>query len=148
MVEGVGELETFAFFPADHAEVVAGKVYTNGAFWTLLRFPGYPHIIPTVSLVTVLSVPPFEFARDHTILVGMMDADGAELPMRAEGTFRVDAGPEIRPGESAVVPIAITVTGLRLEQAGEYAFRIFVDGAELDRYRFRAIQVDPPRPPG
>ncbi|HZJ28050.1 MAG TPA: hypothetical protein VFF40_13730 [Acidimicrobiia bacterium] len=144
MVDGVGEVETFGFFPADHAEVIGGKVYANGAFWTLLRFPTYPQVIPTVSLVTVLSVPPYEFGRDHAMVIGMMDADGGELPLRAEGTFRVDPGVELRAGESAVVPIAITVTGLRLERAGEYAFRLFVDGDELDRYGFRASQVDPP----
>jgi hypothetical protein len=144
MVTGVGEFETYGFFPADHAEVVGGKVYANGAFWTLLRFPVYPQIIPMVSLVAVLSVPPFAFGREHAITVGMMNGDGAELPLKAEGTFRVDGGTELRPGESAVVPIAMTVNFMRLDQAGEYAFRLFVDGEELDRYAFRAIEVRPP----
>ncbi len=144
MVAGVGEFETYAFFPADHAEVVGGKVYANGAFWTLLRFPVYPQIIPMVSLVAVLSVPPFAFGRDHTIEVGMMDADGGALALKAEGTFRVDGGPELRPGESAVVPISLTVNFLRLEQPGDYAFRLFIDGEELDRFAFRAIEVRTP----
>jgi hypothetical protein len=141
MVSAVGEFETYGFFPADHAEVVGGKVYANGAFWTLLRFPVYPQILPTVSLVAVLSVPPYAFGQDHAITVGMMDADGGELPLKAEGTFRVDSGPELRPGESAVVPISITVNFLRLERPGEYAFRLFIDGEELDRYGFRASEV-------
>lgn len=144
MVEAIGEFETYAFYPADHAEVVSGKVYANGAFWTLLRFPVYPQIIPMVSLVAVLSVPPFAFGSEHKIAVGMMDGDGAEMALKAEGTFRVDASSDLRPGDSAVVPIALTVNFLRLEQPGEYVFRLFVDDEELDRFAFRAIEVRPP----
>ena len=144
MVAGADEFETYAFFPADHAEVVAGKVYANGAFWTLLRFPVYPQIIPMVSMVAILSVPPSAFGRDHSIAVGMMDGGGNALALRVDGSFRVDGGAELRPGESAVVPIALTVNFLRLETAGDYAFRLFVDGEELDRFAFRAIEVRPP----
>lgn len=141
-----GQLEALAFFAADHAEVVGGKVYANGAFWTLLRYPAYPQIIPTVSLVAVLLVPPYAFGVDHAIRVGMMDADGGELPLNAEGQFRVDGGSDLRPGESAVVPIALTVNFLRLNEPGEFAFRFFIDDEEHERYRFRAIEVRPAPP--
>ena len=44
---GVDELQkpsVEAFFVADHADVVGGKVYVNGGFWSRLQFPSYPAV--------------------------------------------------------------------------------------------------------
>jgi len=50
-----------AFFTADHAEALNGKVYLNGGFWNRLNYPQHPAVIPTMALVAVVSVQlPFQ----------------------------------------------------------------------------------------
>ena len=58
----------------------------------------------------------------------MVAGDG-EAPIQAvTGTFSVDTDGEV---EEELLPVAINVDGLRLEQAGIHRFVIAVDGAEV-----------------
>lgn len=135
------DFEVVGFFPADHAAAVEGKVYANGAFWDMLRFPSFPQILPSMSLVTVLRVPYRAYHQDHTVSLLLEDADRQPLGLKVEGGFRVGTEPHMRVGDPTLLPLAVNVNGLTFERPGDYAFKLEVDGAELLRYPFRVVQV-------
>lgn len=136
--------DAVAFFAADHADAVNGKVYVNGGFWNKLSYPQYPAVVATMSLVAVIRIPFREYQEDHRFLLGMVDADGNALPLKVEGQFRVGASPDLRRGDPTLMPLAIPVSGLRIEAPGDYSFTLSVDGTELARYQVRAIQIATP----
>jgi hypothetical protein len=138
------DFRVLAFFAADHAQAVAGKVYVNGGYWNRLRFPTYPAIVPSLSLVAVLEVPYRAYHQDHNFRLGMEDADGNVLPLEATGSFRIGAEPDLRVGDPTLMPIAIPITGLKIDKPGDYAFTLSIDGAELERYQVRAVQTAVP----
>ena len=140
----VTDFRVLAFFAADHAQAESGKVYVNGGFWNRLRFPTYPAIVPSLALVAVVEVPYRAYHQDHAFRLGMEDADGNILPLEATGSFRVGAEPDLRVGDPTLMPIAIPITGLKIDKPGDYAFTLSIDGAELERYGIRAIQVAVP----
>jgi hypothetical protein len=140
----VTDFRVLAFFAADHAEAIGGKVYVNGGFWNRLRFPTYPSIVPSLALVAVLEVPYRAYHQDHAFRLGMEDADGTVLPLEATGSFRVGAEPDLRVGDPTLMPIAIPITGLKIDRPGDYSFTLSIDGAELERYQVRAVQVAVP----
>lgn len=135
------DFQVVGFFPADHAAVVEGKVYANGAFWDMLRFPSFPQVLPSMSLVTVLRVPYRAYHQDHTITLLLEDTDRQPLGLKVEGGFRVGSEPHMRVGDPTLLPLAVNVNGLTFERPGDYAFKLEVDGSELERYAFRVVQV-------
>jgi hypothetical protein len=143
------DIEVVAFFPADHAVVEGGKVYSNGAFWDRLRFPTYPQVF-SLSLVAVLKIPFRAYHQDHRFEIGMEDADGKELPLRVQGDFRVGSSADMRYGDPTVMPIAVNVNNVQVAKPADYSFVLRVDGAELGRYQIRAVQLALPIqvPPG
>ncbi len=60
-----------AFCPADHAEVVNGKLYVHGGFWGRLNFSMFPQVLPAVSLVAVLEVPFSAYHAEHKLALGL-----------------------------------------------------------------------------
>ena len=135
------DFEVVGFFPADHAAALDGKVYANGAFWDLLRFPSFPHVLPAMSLVAVLRVPYRAYHQDHKIALSLEDADGAATGFAVEGDFRVGSEPHLRVGDPTLMPLAVNVNGLSFDRPGDYSFKLEVDGAELKKYPFRVVQV-------
>ena len=138
------KFEVIAFFAADHAEALNGKVYMNGGFWNRLNYPQYPAVVPTMALVAVVNVPFHQYQEDHSFSLGMVDADENPAPLRVEGKFRVGASPDLKRGDPTLMPIAIPVNGLRIERPGDYSFRLSLDGEEMSRYQFRAVHVTTP----
>jgi hypothetical protein len=141
------DFEAVAFFPADYAVIESGKAYVSGGFWDQLNFPAYPAQV-TLSLVAVIRVPSRAYLEDHTITVGMIDADNNPLPLRIEGSLRVGAAPHLQPGDPTTVPMAFPLNGLTIEHTGDYWFVLSLDNREKARYRIRALQVGsvPPAP--
>ena len=88
----------------------------------------------------MLRVPAAEAGAEHTLEVALHGPDGALVPLgvvagdgeapieAVTGTFSVDTDGEV---EEELLPVAINVDGLRLEQAGIHRFVIAVDGAEV-----------------
>jgi len=66
-----------AFFVADHADVVGGKVYVNGGFWSRLQFPSYPRCT-SYAIVAALHVRP-DVPGEHVFTVSLEDPDGHEV---------------------------------------------------------------------
>lgn len=138
VIEG---FKAIAFFPADHAQAESGKVYANGAYWNVLRFPAFPALLPGSALVAVVQQPFHASHADHGFEMTLEAADGARLPLRIEGQFRAVPDLHSRYGEAGLVVIAVPIYGLQFERPGDYAFVFCVDGQELSRYSFHVIQV-------
>ncbi len=134
--------KALGFFPADHAIVESSKVYASGAYWNRLRFPAFPAVLPNMSLVAVLQQPFHASYAEHTVEMGIQDADGQDIPgIRVEGQFRASLAPDSQFGDTPLLPLAVNVQGITFERAGDYSFVLKVDGVELARYAFRAMQV-------
>jgi hypothetical protein len=139
--ESLNRIESAAFFAADHVEAVNGKLYTNGGFFNMLRFPSYPAIVPTLGIGASLFVPWHAYQQDHHFVVTLRDEDCRELPLRIEGNFRVGADILQRHGDPTIVNIGGTVTNVLFERPGGYHLRLQVDGEELDRWDLQAVQL-------
>ena len=143
-----------AFCPADHAEVVNGKLYVHGGFWGRLNFPLFPQVLPAVALVAVLEVPFSAYHAEHKLALGLEDADGNALPLQVEATFRVGADAQMQYGDPTVMPLAVPVYNLAIPTPGDYSFTLSVNGELLQRYAIRAqqvavpVQLNAPPPPG
>jgi hypothetical protein len=133
-------LRAEAFFTADHAAVESGKLYVSGGFWSRLNFPSFP-VIHNFAVCIVLHIPWRAHQQRHTFTVSFEDADGHVTTNRAEGQFQTGTAPDMRTGDYSVAPIAIGVNGFVLQRAGDYAAVLEVDGTEISRWRFRAVQV-------
>lgn len=140
----VTDFRVVAFFAADHAQAVGGKVYVNGGFWNQLSFPIYPAIAPPLALAAVVEVPFRAYHQDHTFRLGMEDADGNVLPLEAAGDFRVGAQAKIRVGDPTLMPVVIPITGLKIDKPGDFSFTFSIDDTELARCQVRAVQVAVP----
>ena len=134
------DLRAEAFFTADHAVVESGKLYVNGGFWSRLNFPSFP-IVHNFALCVVLHIPWRAHHQRHTFAISFEDADGQRTPNRLEGQFRTGTTPDMRAGDYSLVPLAITVNGFVIQRAGDYSAVLEIDGTEVSRWRFRAVQV-------
>lgn len=141
MTEKVSDFDVIAFFPADHASVVEGKLYVNGGIWDRLNFPAYPQLVPPVSLVAVVRVPYRAYHQDHTFGMRMENAENEPLSFRVEGGFRFGTEPHTRVGDPSLMSVAVPVAGVVLESPGDYSFVFSIDGTDLVRYPLRAVQV-------
>jgi hypothetical protein len=139
--EPLSRIEAAAFFAADHVDAVGGKLYTNGGFFNMLRFPSYPAIVPTLGIGASLKVPWHAYQQDHHFVVTLRDEDCRELPLRVEGGFRVGADILLRRGDPSIVNIGGTVTNVIFERPGHYHLVLHVDGEELDRWGLQAVQL-------
>jgi hypothetical protein len=139
--ERLNRIEAAAFFAADHAEAVGGKLYINGGFFNMLRFPSYPAIVQTLGIAASLHVPWHAYQQDHHFVVTLRDEDRRELPLRIEGSFRVGADILLRHGDPTIINIAGTVTNVVFERPGHYHLRLQVDGEVLGRWDLQAVQL-------
>jgi hypothetical protein len=139
--ESISRFRSQGFFPADYATVENGKVYASGAFWSVLRFPEFPAVLPAMSLVAVIKVPFHANFAEHTLTFNLIDQDEKLVGMQVEGLFRTAPTIEHKFGAPSLSPIAIPIHGLKIERPGEYSFVLSVDGEPLDRYPFTVIQI-------
>ncbi len=132
-----------AFFAADHvAGTPDGKLYVNGGFFSLLRLPGFPAVVPTLGIGAVLEIPFQDMMRDHSIRIGLRDSERQdELPMRVEARFRSAPTLEAQFGEPQLVPFGVTVPNVEVPRPGVYNLVLWFDDVELKTYRIRAIQA-------
>ena len=141
------DLHAAAFFLADHASIESGKVYANGAFWNRLNFPTYPTMV-SFSVVAVIVVPWRAHHQMHRFTVAFEDADGAVIGGQFEGEFQVGTAFDHRVGDDSIVPLAMPVSNIVLERSGDYSAVLTIDGAEISRWRFGAVQYAAgPTPP-
>jgi hypothetical protein len=130
-----------AFFAADHATSPDGKVYINGGFLSLLRFPAFPALLPTLGIVAVLELPFQDTMQDRLIRIGLRGPENQELSLRVEAQFRAAPSLDARFGDPGLVPFAVTVSNVEFPKPGNYALVLWLDGVERDKYQIRAIQT-------
>ncbi len=129
-----------ALFAADHVAVAPdGKMYVNGGFISLLRFPAFPAILPTLGMAAVLQLPFQDTMRNHTIRLQLRGPDRQELPVSVEAQFRAAPTMEAEFGEAGLVPFGVTVTNVELPVPGAYELVLSFDNIEKKAYRMRAI---------
>lgn len=137
----IAKMRARAFFPADHAAVENGKIYANGAFWALLRFPSFPAVLPTMMLVAVIEIPFHAHQADHALEMLLIDSDDQPAGFEAQGTFRSAPSLDLKHGQAGLVPSVVPVQGLVIRRPGEYSFVLKVDRVELARYPISVIQL-------
>lgn len=115
-----------------------------------MNFPSFP-AVHNFAVCIVLHVPWRAHRQRHMFGVSFEDADGKETSPRLEGQFQAGPLPDMRTGDYSIAPIAIGVTGFVFQRPGDYSAVLYVDGTEINRWRFRAVQVfgvpGPPSPP-
>jgi len=146
--EALTRITALAFFAADHVDDAKGKLYVNGGFFNMLRYPVYPAVLPTLGIAASLLVPWHAYQQDHHFNITMEDEDRRELPLRAEGVFRVGADMLLRHGDPSVINIAGNVTNVVLERPGRYYLVLRVDDQELARWELQVVQLPNGLPSG
>lgn len=133
-----------AYFLADHAEVVNGKLYVNGGLITRLHRPAYPAPMD-VSLVLVLENSREEARTTHQMEVRLQDADGTPLMPAIQGEMGIGSIPsDIPRGIPLFAPIALRI-GVPIPRPGTYEFVLMLDQHHVASLPFSA-EVGAPRP--
>ncbi|MFA5786816.1 MAG: hypothetical protein WDA71_07535 [Actinomycetota bacterium] len=131
-----------AFFPADHAEAVNGKLYVTGGCWDRILATAIPGHHPHLSLAAVLHVNWNETDQRHAVQVEGVDEDGRQFVSSIEGQFQAGRPPGMRPGDESAIVMVFNLDGMPLRRAGVHEFVLRVDGQELARARFRAVPAE------
>lgn len=135
-----------AFFLADYVAVENGKLYSSGAFWSRFNLPSFPSVA-NFGVAVVLSIPWRAYHQVHKFAVWFEDADGKRLAGDLGGEFTVGAAPDMKVGEPTIMPISAMVGNFVIPNAGDYSAVLHVDGQELARWPFRAVQIYTQTPP-
>ncbi len=135
------DFRLLAFFLADHAEAINGKLYVHGGYWNRLASPSFPLVMAALTVVAMIEVPATKYQSDHRLAIQLEDADGRPLGMRVDGEFRVGAGPDMEVGEPTTIPLAMPIRGMSFERAGRYTLTLDIDGGPLGRYSVRVDQA-------
>jgi hypothetical protein len=131
-----------AFFAADYvAAAPDGKLHVNGGFFSLLRFPSFPALQPTLGIGAVLEIPFHELMKDHIIRIVLRDPEDRDLPVQIEASFRSAPGLDNRYGDPNLVPLGLTVTNVQIPAPGNYSLVLWLDDTELRKYRIRVVQT-------
>ncbi len=118
---------------ADHAEVLGGKLYLMGGAFDTIYARSVPVVHKKLHVVLVLEIDAAERQRDLRIEINLLDEDGQEVGVQAEGQLRVGAPASMKPGQPNVVPLHIPFTDMKFPAAGLYAFQIVYSGNEIAR---------------
>jgi hypothetical protein len=94
-------------------------------------------------LIAKLAFPANECGRRYVSRVQLVTPDGGALDV---GERPIDTPPPA-PGRLTKVAFVLYMSGLPLPAAGEYAFRLLVDGVEVKRLPLY-VEVVPPSPGG
>jgi hypothetical protein len=131
-----------AFFAADHVAVAPdAKMYVNGGFFTLLRFPAFPATMPTLGIGAVIEMPFQDAMQDHVLRIALRGPEHQELPVGVQANFRTAPSIEAQYGEPQLVPFGVTIPGVGIPTPGVYHLVLWLDNVEKATYRMRATQL-------
>lgn len=137
--EGIG---LSAFFVADHAEAIGGKIYANGACWDTLTVGQLPVQHPHMSVAAALRVPWNVAGDSHEIGVRLVDQDMQDVVPPVQGRFDPGHPPNLEPGDATTIVLAFNLVNVTFHKPGPHTFVISVDGTELGRARFKVLLRD------
>ncbi len=141
-LETLTRTSVLAFFAADHVSLAPdGKLYVNGGFYSLLRFPAFPAMLPTLGIAAVLEMPFQDTMQDHSIRIGLRGPEHQELPLRVEAQFRTAPSIEAQYREPQLVPFGLTISNVEIPAPGVYNLVLWIDNVEKKTYRMRVIQT-------
>jgi hypothetical protein len=80
------------------------KIYVNGGFFSLLRYPAYPALLAPLGIAAVLEMPFQDTMQDHAIRMGLRGPDMQELPLLIEAHFRTAPSLDAQYGEPQIAP--------------------------------------------
>lgn len=121
-----------------------GKVSVMGIF-SELRFPKYPHPLPSAFLVFELEASAGEVGRKVDVEITCMGQDGQPL-FKMGGALVINLPPGVapKPGEMHRSSQILGVNGLMIPSPGPYQVDIFVNGDLKATVGFEAAQIVPP----
>ncbi len=127
---------------ADQAQVTAGKLFVLGGGFDTLTTRSVPAVHRSIAVVLVAEIGPADRNRDLEVTIRLVDEDGGETGVEANGKFRVGAPSSLPAGATSSVPLVTMFNNLRFEKQGGYVFAVEHEGAELARIplRVRALQ--------
>ena len=144
-------LEVDAFL-ADSVVAAEGKLYALGVGWNTINVPSVPFQHPRIGIGVLVRVPYTATNQQHTLDITLENGDGGVVPLgdRPDGTgkverfsidFNVGRPPTLAPGDEQVIPFALQIDSLLLQELGPYRFVFDVDGALVRRLLFRVSQL-------
>lgn len=146
-------------FLADSVASADGKLYAQGAGWTVLSTTSVPARHPRVGIGIIIRVPYTATDETHVVSLRLEDADGNELTLgdappgletsdgklrHLGGQFHLGRPPGVGPGDEQLVALAINVDGLVFDNVGRYRFVISVDGRDVKHLPLRVHPEDAP----
>jgi hypothetical protein len=117
-------------FLADAAETNPGQKFAVlGGGVTRIGGPAFPLQHPHLALVVGLALAADEVHVPHQFGMQLLDPDGIQVA-GADGALTAHGSED---GREAIVTFSIDLWNIVFPQAGDYAFRISVDGVEAKR---------------
>ena len=139
------DLRLTAFFLADHAEAVNGKLYVTGGCWNTLSVGQIPTTYHHLSVCVAVDVPWELTNHRHEFEVRLVDADGRDvLPQAFAGEFEAGRPPGMRPGDVVALVMVLNLNNMAVSQSGTHEFVLSVDDRPLGRARFTVQLVEQP----
>ena len=125
-------------FLADAAQTMPGqKFHILGGGITRIGGRSFPLRHPHLALVVGLLVTAPETDRPHDIRFGLLDPDGREV---AGATGSLTAHGQTG-GRDATLTFAIDLWNLTFPAAGDYSFRVLVNGSERKRVPLEVVAL-------
>jgi hypothetical protein len=119
----------FAFL-ADAADSTPGqKFHVIGGGISRIAGPAFPHVHPHISLVVCLAVTAPELGREHEVRIVLLGPDGQEIA----GAVGAIAASGTNDGRDTYVTFAVDLWSITFPVAGDYSFRLLVNGSERKR---------------
>lgn len=130
-----------AAFLADSAQVQGGKLFVLGGGFSTITVRRVPAVHRQMSLVLLVEVETEEWGQDLDLGIKLVDEDGKQLGVDAKGKLRVGESIQVRPGDSATLPMVSNFVNMAFPEAKGYSFVVTHDDAELARVRFRVVEA-------
>ena len=137
-------------FLADAAQTTPGqKFHVLGGGVTRITGAAFPLRHPHLALVVGLRISAVETDRQHEIRFVLLDPDGKEVA-GATGSLVAHGQTDAR---DTTLTFSIDLWNLTFPAAGDYSFRVLVNGSELKRLPLLVVatpdrEAREPRPPG
>jgi Family of unknown function (DUF6941) len=126
---------------ADAAQVQGGKLFVLGGGISTISAATFPVVHRSIAVALIAEIEPGERHRDLDLKIELMDEDGKSLGVEAKGNLRVGAPAALPPGALSIVPIVTPFHNVSIPEPKGYVFVVSLEGEELGRIRFRALQT-------